>query len=178
MPTSKASGTTKLEGVVHKRRVITLTIVPTFFLHVREPAPASTVLKRFLQSRLSCRRVSAGILRLGLRSDHVSAPAGRKIRPKEQAAALAKKAKKAARSGQPADAYLLYSEAAALQPKNKKLKAQMEALQARAAAQSPPVVPGAVAGMTEPKRTPRFTGRFRPRRRLRQPHRARIRPRP
>ena len=33
---------------------------------------------------------------------------------KEQAAALAKKAKKAAKAGEPANAYLLYSEAAAM----------------------------------------------------------------
>src|SRR5579863_4797476 len=59
--------------------------------------------------------------------------------PKEQAAALAKKAKKAAKSGQQANAYLLYSEAAALQPGNKKLPKKMETLQSRAALQSKPV---------------------------------------
>jgi general secretion pathway protein D len=65
--------------------------------------------------------------------------------PKEQAAALAKKAKKAARKGKPADAYLLYSEAAAINPRNNRLKAQMQALQAGATAQSPPVLPLAEA---------------------------------
>jgi general secretion pathway protein D len=64
---------------------------------------------------------------------------GQQDSPKEQAAALAKKAKKAAKSSQAADAYLLYSEAAAIQPSNKKLKQKMEALQSRAALQSKPV---------------------------------------
>ena len=64
---------------------------------------------------------------------------GQEDSPKERAAALAKKAKKSAKSGQPADAYLLYSEAAAMQPANRKLKRQMEALQSRAALQSKPV---------------------------------------
>jgi general secretion pathway protein D len=54
---------------------------------------------------------------------------------------LAKKAKKAAKSSQQANAYLLYSEAAALQPANKKLKEKMEALQYGAALQSKPVPP-------------------------------------
>jgi general secretion pathway protein D len=66
---------------------------------------------------------------------------GQEDSPKEQAAALAKKAKKSAKSGQPADAYLLYSEAAALEPANRKLKAKMETLQSRAALQSKPVPP-------------------------------------
>jgi general secretion pathway protein D len=65
--------------------------------------------------------------------------------PRETAAALARKAKRAAKSSRDADAYLFYSEAAALQPKNSKLKAKMEALQSRAALQSRPV-PGAGSG--------------------------------
>jgi general secretion pathway protein D len=64
---------------------------------------------------------------------------GQEDSPKEQAVALAKKAKKAARSGEPADAYLLYSEAAAMQPSNRKLRQKMETLQSRAALQSKPV---------------------------------------
>jgi len=68
--------------------------------------------------------------------------------PKEQAAALAKKAKKAAKSGEPANAYLLYSEAAAMQPGNRKLSGKMEALQLRAALQSKPV-PEASLSQTE-----------------------------
>ncbi len=71
---------------------------------------------------------------------------GQEDSSKEQAAALAKKARKAARSGKPADAYLLYSEAAAMAPNSKKLSAQMLALQARATSQSPPVVPDAATG--------------------------------
>jgi general secretion pathway protein D len=64
---------------------------------------------------------------------------GQEDSPKEQAAALAKKAKGAAKSSREANAYLLYSEASALQPANKKLKAKMEALQSRAALESKPV---------------------------------------
>jgi general secretion pathway protein D len=70
---------------------------------------------------------------------------GQQDSPKEQAAALAQKARKSARSGKPAEAYLLYSEAAAMAPKNRKLAAQMEALQVRATTQSPPVVPETAA---------------------------------
>jgi type II secretory pathway component GspD/PulD (secretin) len=66
---------------------------------------------------------------------------GQEDSPREQSAALAKKARKAARSGKSADAYLLYSEASAIEPKNRKLAARMQALQARATSQSPPVVP-------------------------------------
>jgi general secretion pathway protein D len=54
---------------------------------------------------------------------------------KEQAAALSKRAKKALRKDKSADAYIFYSEAAALEPNNKKLKAKMESLQSRAALQ-------------------------------------------
>lgn len=66
---------------------------------------------------------------------------GQEDSPKEQAAALAKKAKKSAKAGEPANAYLLYSEAAALQPANRKLTGKMESLQSRAALQSKPEVP-------------------------------------
>jgi general secretion pathway protein D len=60
---------------------------------------------------------------------------GQEDSPKEKAAALAKKARRASKSNKDADAYLLYSEAAAMQPGNRKLKARMEALQSRAALQ-------------------------------------------
>ncbi len=66
---------------------------------------------------------------------------GQEDSPKEQAAALAKKAKKSAKAGEPANAYLLYSEAAALQPGNRKLTGKMESLQSRATLQSKPEVP-------------------------------------
>jgi len=65
---------------------------------------------------------------------------GQEDSPKEAAAALAKKAKKAAKADKSADAYVLYSEAAAMQPGNKRLKQKMEALQARAALESSPVL--------------------------------------
>ncbi|HVW87723.1 MAG TPA: hypothetical protein VHB50_23710, partial [Bryobacteraceae bacterium] len=60
--------------------------------------------------------------------------------PKELAMALARKAKKAAKSGESAQAYIYYSEAAALQPGNRKYKANMVLLQTRAATQSKPVL--------------------------------------
>ena len=86
--------------------------------------------------------MSAGILAAWLTVSPCFGLGGQEDSPKEEAAALAKKAKKASRSGHAADAYLLYSEAAAATPKNTKLKAQMQALQSRAASQSPPVIPG------------------------------------
>jgi general secretion pathway protein D len=67
---------------------------------------------------------------------------GQQDSPKEATAALVKKAKKAAKADKHADAYLLYSEAAAMQPGNKRLKQKMEALQARAALESSPVLSG------------------------------------
>lgn len=69
------------------------------------------------------------------------ASSGQEDSKNEQALALAKKAKRASKSKHAADAYLFYSEAAALQPKNKKLKLQMQALQTRAALESKPVPP-------------------------------------
>src|SRR5919202_2146269 len=65
--------------------------------------------------------------------------------PAETAAALAKKAKRAAKNGKSAQAFLWYSEAAALQPKNRRYKARMEALQARAAEESRPELRGGAA---------------------------------
>ena len=59
--------------------------------------------------------------------------------PKELALALARKAGRAEKSGQPAQAYIYYSEAAALQPRNRKYKARMDLLQTKATAQSKPV---------------------------------------
>lgn len=75
------------------------------------------------------------------------ASSGQEDSPKEAAAALAKRAKRAAKADKDADAYLLYSEAAAMQPGNKRLKQKMEALQARAALQSSPVPPGGGDGV-------------------------------
>jgi len=61
--------------------------------------------------------------------------------PSDLALSLARKARRAARSSDYAEAYLLYSQAVALQPKNRKYRAAMESLQARAARQSQPVLP-------------------------------------
>lgn len=59
--------------------------------------------------------------------------------PKEAALALARRAKKAKKAGQNAQAYLLYAEAFALQPSNRTYKSQMELLQTRAARESKPL---------------------------------------
>lgn len=81
------------------------------------------------------------MLAIGLMSRVCLGAGGQEDSPKEKAAALAKKAKKAFKSGHPADAYVLYSEAAALRPNDPKLKLRMQSLQARATSESPPVVP-------------------------------------
>ena len=74
---------------------------------------------------------------------------------RDQAAALARKAKRAAKSNREADAYLFYSEASAMQPKNRKLRAKMEALQSRAALQSKPTPGGSsAAGILDPDSIP------------------------
>ncbi len=65
-----------------------------------------------------------------------SGSGGQEDSPRDQVAALAKRAKKAARKSNNTDAYLLYSQAVALQPNNKNLKLKMEALQSRAALES------------------------------------------
>src|ERR1700743_2733785 len=90
--------------------------------------------------------VSAGVLATLLTANICLEPAafgssGQEDSKKEQAAALAKKANRAGKSGEPANAYLFYSEASALQPSNRKLKQKMQSLQTRAALQSPPVPP-------------------------------------
>ncbi len=90
-----------------------------------------------MRCRVKARSVCAGLLAAGL----VLGSTGQEDSPKEQAAALARKAKKAAKAAEAANAYLLYSEAAALQPSNKKLKRKMEALQSRAALESKPAPP-------------------------------------
>jgi len=71
--------------------------------------------------------------------------------PNEQAIALARQAARADKAGHASQAYLLYSEAAALQPKNKKYRQKMEAMQYRAAleaksAPAPVPDPGAEPG--------------------------------
>jgi general secretion pathway protein D len=56
--------------------------------------------------------------------------------PSETAAALAKKAKKALKKGNSAQAYVYYSEASALQPRKSNYRLRMEALKARALRES------------------------------------------
>jgi hypothetical protein len=58
--------------------------------------------------------------------------------PKELAMAMAKKAKRAQKAGHNAEAYLLYSEAAAIDPKTRSYHARMEVLQTRATKESKP----------------------------------------
>ncbi|HZL55592.1 MAG TPA: hypothetical protein VFC21_00835, partial [Bryobacteraceae bacterium] len=59
--------------------------------------------------------------------------------PKELAMALAKKAARAQKSGHNAEAYIYFSEAAAMQPDNRRYRAKMNLLQTRAAMESRPV---------------------------------------
>lgn len=61
--------------------------------------------------------------------------------PREAATALARRAARAEKLKQDAQAYLYYAEASALQPQNRKYAGKMEALRTRATRQSPPVVP-------------------------------------
>lgn len=58
--------------------------------------------------------------------------------PKELARALGRKAARAEKNGDSAQAYILYSEAAALQPTNRRLKSRMELLRTGAVKQSKP----------------------------------------
>src|SRR5580698_4463739 len=81
------------------------------------------------------RSVFARMMAIWLAANLLLGSTGQEDSPKEKAAALAKKARRASKSNKDADAYLLYSEAAAMQPGNRKLKARMEALQSRAALQ-------------------------------------------
>jgi type II secretory pathway component GspD/PulD (secretin) len=70
-----------------------------------------------------------------------SAPAGVDTNadsPKELAMSLARKAKRAEKAGESAQAYLYYAEASALQPSNRSYRGHMEALQTRATKQSQP----------------------------------------
>ncbi len=101
-----------------------------------ERSGASTVLKLSRNTRKSGRRAFAAVLGATLAASACFGLGGQADSPKEQAAALARKAKKASRTNRAADAYLLYSEAAALTPKNARLKAKMESLQSRAALQA------------------------------------------
>lgn len=70
--------------------------------------------------------LAAALAALYLTAAYGQSPAG------EEALALAKKAQRAERAGRNADAYLAYSEAAALQPRNQKYRAKMLSLQTRA----------------------------------------------
>jgi general secretion pathway protein D len=79
------------------------------------------------------RSVSASLVATALLCGICRGSSGQADSPREQAAALVKRAKKALKDSKNADAYLFYSEAAAVQPNNKKLKQKMEALQSRAA---------------------------------------------
>jgi general secretion pathway protein D len=58
--------------------------------------------------------------------------------PKELALLLARKASRAEKSGEDAQAYIFYAEASALQPGNKRYKGKMATLQTRASKQSKP----------------------------------------
>jgi general secretion pathway protein D len=78
--------------------------------------------------------------------------------PKEVAMSLARKARRAEKAGRVAQAYLFYSEALALSPRNRRYKTKMELLQTRAASQSNPQIlpsPG-LSGAAAPFPAPVF----------------------
>src|ERR1019366_8915796 len=89
-----------------------------------------------MHRRSTGRSVFAGLLAVAFLCGVCRGSSGQEDSPKEQVAALAKKAKKALKNSKNADAYLLYSQAVALDPNNRKLKAKMEALQSRASLQA------------------------------------------
>jgi type II secretory pathway component GspD/PulD (secretin) len=74
--------------------------------------------------------------------------------PKEEALALAKKARRAEKAGHNAEAYVLYSEASALQQQNVTYQAKVAALQARAAAEGAKTPPAAPAPDAEHREIP------------------------
>lgn len=78
------------------------------------------------------------ILMAGLVFNGLSAVNSSMDSPKEAAMALAKKAARSEKSDEAAQAYIYYSEAAALQPKNRRYKEKMAVLQTKAARQSKP----------------------------------------
>ena len=59
--------------------------------------------------------------------------------PKEVAMAIARKARRAEKAGKSAQAYIFYSEAAALQPRNRRYRSKMELLRTDASRQSKPI---------------------------------------
>jgi type II secretory pathway component GspD/PulD (secretin) len=67
--------------------------------------------------------------------------------PSELAAALAKKAKRAEKAGNTAQAYAYYSQASALQPRNRSYRSKMQALQLRGGAQG---IPGGSSASVSP----------------------------
>src|SRR5277367_2969765 len=90
-------------------------------------------------------RISPIVLALAITTSGWAGVDDRADSPKELALSLARKAKKAQKSGQNAQAYIYYSEASALQPANRGYKARMEMLQTRATAQSKPVIRPAIS---------------------------------
>ena len=84
---------------------------------------------------------AAGLLAAGLALCAATSPDP----PREAATALARKAAREEKDGHVAQAYLHYSEAAALNPRNHKYAGKAEALRTRAARQSPPIVTGGEA---------------------------------
>ncbi len=88
--------------------------------------------------RSSGRSVFVSLLAAAVLCGICRGSSGQEDSKKDQIAALAKRAKQAAKSSKNADAYVFYSQAVALEPNNRKLKAKMEALQSRAALQAKP----------------------------------------
>ena len=80
------------------------------------------------------------------------------VSPTDSPVAMARQARRAAQSGEYTRAYLLYSQAAALRPKNRKYRGLMEGMQGRSAAQTQPVLQvgseSAVEALPQPQPNP------------------------
>src|SRR5665213_230942 len=93
--------------------------------HIPAARRTGTARQAVLMNRGSTgRSVFASVLALWFSANTCLVPAlfasgGQEDSPKDQAKALAKQAKRAAKKSKDADAYLLYSEAAAMAPNNK-----------------------------------------------------------
>jgi type II secretory pathway component GspD/PulD (secretin) len=92
---------------------------------------------------------------------HISAAGPQADSPKDTAAALARKAKRAEKSGHASEAYVLYSEAAALVPGNRKFTALMKSTQSRADKEAAQALasPSAEPGLEEPATFDSLTAR-------------------
>src|ERR1700749_1683036 len=118
VPASSASGTSNSNGSCRICLIAGISRYCPKILCTRRRSAASKVLK--LGSHLTT--AIAAVAAAGFAAGLCFGFGGKEDSPREQAAALISKAKKATKANHAADAYLLYSQASALEPKNSKLK--------------------------------------------------------